>query len=298
MILNARRSLSVLSLVAAASSSLATLQASQSGQPGSSNPTQPDRQSGQPGSTTPADRSRPTDSERDRPSGQAPVSPEAIEKMMAKEQPGEMQTWLKKYEGTWRVEVTDALSGGEPRPAAPATKDDAAKTNQGMVNNRGDAAGGWSMSGTGTAVTEMKHGRHACTKMTGTMGGKAFEGMGALGYNNLANRFECTWQDNMHTGIGYSTGQMDTARKELTLTGECTDPMTGRPAASKSVTRWENDNRYIMEFFFTGADGGAEKRMVVMTFTREGAGQGMTNAPTDSDRQETPSRDQPTRPNR
>lgn len=235
----------------------------------------------QPATTPPADRNgdrkpgMPDDSSRKDPKHSAPDKA-AMDKMIAQEQPGEMQKWLRKYEGSWRVEVTHGV-GSEP--------------SRGMVNNRGKESDTTSpkASGveTGTAKTEIKHDRHACTKVSGTMHGQTFEGMGALGYNNVAQRFESVWQDSLHTGIGYMTGQLDSAKKELTMTGECTDPSTGQAATVRSVTRWINDNEYVTELFMRGSDSSSDQRMATMKFTRDS---GLTAAQ-DGDRDN--NRDQP-----
>jgi len=241
---------------------------------------------GQPGTTPPADRDgsrqpgMPDDSNRKDQKNAVPDKA-AMDKMIAQEQPGEMQKWLKKYEGSWRVEVTHGMGS---------------ETSRGMVNNRGKESDSTptKASGveTGTAKTEIKHDRHACTKVTGTMHGQSFEGMGALAYNNVAQRFESVWQDSLHTGIGYMTGQLDSGKKELTLTGECTDPSSGQAATVRSVTRWINDNEYVTELFMRGSDGGSDQRMATMKFTRES---GLTAAPDnnhDGDRDQPAKRDQ------
>jgi len=223
------------------------------------------------------------------------------DKMMAAEQPGQMQQWLRKYEGTWKVEVVEEPGTGmshdnmnrdnpnrdvNDKNISDKARDMNDKTRELNEKNRElndknqrdmtmdkDPAnrGSWNKTGTSMATSrvEFKHDRHVCSKVNGTYHGQAFEGACVLGYNNATKQFEEAWHDNMHSGINYSTGQLDSAKQVLTMSGECTCPDTGRPMTKRSVSRWVSDDKYVTEVWATESGSSTEKKMATMTFTRE-----------------------------
>lgn len=105
-------------------------------------------------------------------------------------------------------------------------------------------------------------GRFLQEKFTGTFMGMPFEGIGLIGYDNIKKEYVGTWIDNMGTGIMTSHGTCD--KSGWTMTGEATDPMTGKTWTSRSVVKIVDDNTFTMEMFGPGADG-KEFKMFEMT---------------------------------
>lgn len=119
----------------------------------------------------------------------------------------------------------------------------------------------------GTMTTKMIFGgRYAHSMFTCDFMGMPFEGTGTLGYNNTTGRFECTWADNVSTATTFMTGTLDASGKVLTLTGECTDPMTRKPCTMRQVTTLRGDDEMVEEFYKT--IDGKETKVVETTYRR------------------------------
>lgn len=219
---------------------------------------------------------------------------------------GDMQNWLRKFEGTWRVQVRDFA---DPKSDTSKPKTGTA-TGQGAGTGAGAAGTGKTISGgpdsppprdgggaagdTGTtpptddakkddaagvehtsecmARTVILHGQHAHTTVRGTHQGRTFEGTRVLGYNNGAKRFESFWMDNRHSGMIMTTGQIDSDQKILTLRGEMPDEKTGKMMQLREVLRWASDDQFTSEILIAGAAGQEERRAMMYTFNRVRAG--------------------------
>jgi hypothetical protein len=116
---------------------------------------------------------------------------------------------------------------------------------------------------TGKRHAEMKlGGRYLEEEYTGTFMGMPFEGLGFMGYDNVAKEYVGTWMDNMSTGIMTLHGTCD--KNSWTMTGESSDPMTGKKWTSRNVLKIVDDNTFTMEMFAPGPDG-KEFKMMEMT---------------------------------
>ncbi len=96
-------------------------------------------------------------------------------------------------------------------------------------------------------------GRFLQEKYSGTFMGMPFEGIGWLGYDNAAKEWVGSWIDNMGTGIMTSHGTYD--KGMWSMTGESTDPTTGKKWTSRSTLKIVDPNTFTMEMFGTGPDG-------------------------------------------
>lgn len=119
------------------------------------------------------------------------------------------------------------------------------------------------MESTGKRSAELLlGGRYLQEKYTGTFMGMPFEGIGWLGYDNGAKEWVGAWVDNMGTGIMNSHGTCD--KNTWSMTGESTDPTTGKKWASHSTLKIVDANTFVMEMYGTGPDG-KEMKMFEMT---------------------------------
>jgi hypothetical protein len=87
-----------------------------------------------------------------------------------------------------------------------------------------------------------------------------------MGYNNAEKRFECTWADSMSTGILFLTGASSGDGKVFTLTGDATNPMTGKKATWKEVLTFTSKDAWHDDFFMV--DGGKETKVMEIAYTR------------------------------
>ncbi len=153
--------------------------------------------------------------------------------------PGEMHKMLAKSSGLWNGEVTIWMM-----PGAPPQKSKSTAENKMIMNGL------------------YQHSMHK-----GMMDGMPFEGMSTVGFDNAKKVFVTSWVDNMGSGIMHMEGPWDPATKSMTLTGQCTDPMTGKVQAVREVFKIIDDNTQMMEMYMPGPDG-KEFKMMEIRYTR------------------------------
>lgn len=149
--------------------------------------------------------------------------------------PGPMHAMLAKYNGTFTEELTMWMA-----PGAPPQKSTASVTNKMIMG-----------------------GRYQESHSTGNFGGMPFEGTSIIGYDNNKKVFQSTWIDNMGSGIAYSEGTWDAAKKAITFKGKMMDPMTGLENDFKEVFTFISDNEQKMEMY-TVQQGKEVKTMEIM----------------------------------
>ena len=115
-----------------------------------------------------------------------------------------------------------------------------------------------------STVTTMMDGKYVKCEMAGEMPGMGpFNGFGISGFDNVSQKFQSTWIDNMGTGIMYSTGQCDSTGKVFTFSGEADDFDTGKKVKERSVTTVAGADSWKMEMFRPGPDGKEYKTMEI-----------------------------------
>lgn len=95
-----------------------------------------------------------------------------------------------------------------------------------------------------------------------------YEGLGALGYDNIKKIYTSVWLDTAGTSIYNATGSCDASGKVFTLEGIDRDPVTGTPLRCRSTTHIINKKKYTFELFKEGSDGKMFRTLEV-TYTRE-----------------------------
>jgi hypothetical protein len=129
------------------------------------------------------------------------------------------------------------------------------------------APGAPPMEETGTAETRSLLGdRYIQTNVSSNMMGKQFTGIGTTGYDKAKKKFVGTWIDSMSTGMMLTEGKADPAGKVMTSQAVMTDPLTGKEAKMKIVSKWESDDKLVEEFF--ERKGGKETKTMEITYTR------------------------------
>jgi hypothetical protein len=112
-------------------------------------------------------------------------------------------------------------------------------------------------------------------RFEGETGGRDYEGMSYLGYDQGKGEFDAVWMDSSSSQIMHGTGQWDAGGSRLTINGSYTDPRTGREVTTRTVARKESNDRYTWEMFATPA-GEMEFRQLQIVFTRQGSPAGRT----------------------
>lgn len=155
--------------------------------------------------------------------------------------PGELHIMMAKWDGTWTTTNKMWMD-----PAAPP-----------QVT-------------AGTCVNRMVlGGRFQESRLSGTMMGMPFEGLGMLGYDKTKKKFTSTWMDNMGTGIMVLEGVWDAAGRRLNLSGTTTDPMTGEDVRGREVYTIKDNEDQLMEMWMTDPKTGKELKMMEIAFVRK-----------------------------
>jgi len=171
-----------------------------------------------------------------------PMDPKAMEEMMMKlASPGPHHEQLKKLVGEWNLTVKWAMDPSQPMQETKST----------------------------SVVTSLMDGRYCQEVSSGEMMGKPFNGMGITGYDNVLNKYVSIWIDNMGTGIMTSEGTADASGKIVNWTGQSSDPMTGKLARLRMVTRFVDDDHHVFEMYARSPDGKQEFKTMEITYERK-----------------------------
>jgi hypothetical protein len=179
--------------------------------------------------------------------GQPEMDP-AMAEMMKKWQefatPGDAHKRLEPLVGKWEYEVRWQMSPDAPPEVS-----------------KGKGEYKWIMDG-----------RYLQQEITGAQPegpeGMVMKGLGLTGYDNLKKQYFCTWIDNMGTALMMGYGSCDSEGKVITMTGEGSDPMTGKTNQKwRSVMRIESKDKHVFEMHSPGPDG-KEFRCMEITYTR------------------------------
>jgi hypothetical protein len=168
----------------------------------------------------------------------APLSPE--DQMMANWQqaatPGPEHKMLENFAGHWISHAKLQMD-----PSQPAQESDGTADGQLVIGGR------------------FVHVIHK-----GTMMGQPFEGMMLLGYDNIAKKYVSTWVDNMGTAMVHYDGSFDKRTHRLMMGARFVDPMTLKPARTRSVTTFDSATNMTYEEYSVEPDG---KERLVLTIT-------------------------------
>ena len=171
-----------------------------------------------------------------------PMDPKAMEEMMMKlASPGPNHERLKKLVGEWNLTVKWTMDPSQPMQETKST----------------------------SVVTSLMDGRYCQELSTGDMMGKPFNGMGITGYDNVLNKYVSIWLDNMGTGIMTSEGTADASGNVVNWTGQSSDPMTGKLAKFRLVTRFVDDDHHVFEMYAKSPDGKKEFKTMEITYERK-----------------------------
>ena len=156
--------------------------------------------------------------------------------------PGKQHEIIKQMEGKFDAKVTSWMSLGAEPTVSTAT----------------------------SANTMLFDGRYLEQKVEGDFMGMPFHGIGYMGYDNLKKQYYTSWMDNMSTMMMTTTGTADAANKVFTFSGECTDPMTGKPMHTKTLLTIKSPNEHVMEMWGPDAKTGKDYKQMEIVYTRQG----------------------------
>ena len=174
----------------------------------------------------------------------APAKPlteqEKMTNFLRTTQPGDAHKVLEGYVGRWSSHVKMQMDLAQP-----------------VQESDGSAEG-----------TMLLGGRYVQVVHHGTVMGQPFEGIMLGGYDNLAKKYVATWVDNLGTSIVRYDGSFDKNSKRLMMGARFTDPMTGKPARTRSVTTFVSPTSWTYEEYSLDPKG-KERMIMMITFTKK-----------------------------
>ena len=141
--------------------------------------------------------------------------------------PGKSHEFLKKFVGTWDMEVKSWMKPGDPPAASTGTQ-----TNQLILG-----------------------GRYVEIKLEIMMGTMKLTGMEILGYDLFRNTYTNFYIDDSTTAFTVVTGGLDPSGMALTQTGMSPDITTGKMQKIRAVTTFLAEGKYRFEIFMVPPDG-------------------------------------------
>lgn len=102
----------------------------------------------------------------------------------------------------------------------------------------------------------------------GDMMGQNFAGHGLIGYDPAKKMYVSTWIDGMTTNLSISEGTYDKEKKELVLSQEAPDPMSGKMVTMKQTTRFKDRDHWSFHMSMPGPDG-ADMEMMSIEYARK-----------------------------
>ena len=165
---------------------------------------------------------------------------EMMKKVTAAGAPGEAHKALEPLLGEWTAVVKSWMA-----PDAPP------------VESKGTAKAEWVMEG-----------RFVREDFSGEMMGKPFHGMSLTGYDNLKQKYNSLWVDDMSTAIFTSEGTATDGAKVITFYSKMDCPMTGeKDMPVKQVLRLLSADQHVFEMH--DPRKGEKSMTMEITYTRK-----------------------------
>jgi hypothetical protein len=151
--------------------------------------------------------------------------------------PGEAHAFLARMEGEWTATVTMWMDpSGEPTVSEATSKQEM-----------------------------MMDGRYLHETTKGEFMGQPFHGIGFSGYNNVTEKYEGMWIDNMSTAVHRYEGEME--GDVLVYHGKYMDPVSGEWIKSRSTITMPSDDEIIAVGYETR--DGVEVKVMELVYKRK-----------------------------
>ena len=161
---------------------------------------------------------------------------EMMKKVQAAGTPGAAHKALDALAGNWKAEVKCWMEPDGPGAVSHAT----------------------------TKANWILGGRFLEEEFHGEMMGKPFTGRCLLGFNNLRQKYQSIWVDDINTAMTMSEGKAENGHQLITLEGNADCAGTGqKDISTKQVIRILGPDKHVWEMFHDG-----QKRMEI-TYTRQ-----------------------------
>lgn len=103
----------------------------------------------------------------------------------------------------------------------------------------------------------------------GSAGGVTFRGHGLYGYDPKKGKYVGSWVDTLSSEMNVLEGTYDEASRTMTMTGEATDPASGRKFKEKLVTKFDSDDARTFTFFIVGGGpNGSDQKLMEIAYKK------------------------------
>lgn len=119
-------------------------------------------------------------------------------------------------------------------------------------------------------TTPLMDGKFVKCEMKGDMPGMGpYQGYGIYGYDNVAQKFQCTWLDNLGTGMMVGTGDLSADGKTLTWNFAFHCPITKKQMVMREIETYTGPNTKRLEMFGPDPKSGKEFKMMQLDLTKK-----------------------------
>jgi hypothetical protein len=95
-------------------------------------------------------------------------------------------------------------------------------------------------------------GRYVQSMLAGEVAGAPFNGIGYIGYDNIAKTYQTTWMDTGSTGMVWYKGNFDTAGKSATMKASVLNPLTAKSSPVELRLSIEPNGDHLTELWGQG----------------------------------------------
>jgi hypothetical protein len=170
---------------------------------------------------------------------------EDMKACMAAATPGKMQALLVQEAGAWEGKNTTWIAPGAPE-APPMTTD------------------------VKSTIKPLMDGRYTQVEVHGEMPGMGpYHGLGVYGFDNVSQKFVCTWLDSFSTGMMNGTGELSPDGKQIVWKYTYNCPITKKPAVMRQHESVGGGNTKTLEMWGADPKSGKEFQMMRIEMTRK-----------------------------
>ncbi|MBS0192092.1 MAG: DUF1579 domain-containing protein [Phycisphaerales bacterium] len=117
--------------------------------------------------------------------------------------------------------------------------------------------------------TPVMDGRFVKTEFAGEMMGMPFNGFSLNGYDNVGQKFQAVWVDNMTTGMMVGTGELSADGKTMTWNYQTNCPLTKKPTTMREIETITGPNSKTLEMWGIDPKSGKEYKCTFIEFKKQ-----------------------------
>ena len=113
-------------------------------------------------------------------------------------------------------------------------------------------------------------GRYTRVEVAGEMPGMGpYNGFGVYGFDNVSQKFVCTWLDNHSTGMMTGEGDLSADGKQITWNFKYNCPITKKPTVMRQIESVGGGNTKTLEMHGPDPKSGKEFKMMEIEMTKK-----------------------------